>query len=396
MRSWRARKRRESERQFTVTLHRLVVRSAEGEGGRVRDDRERRRRAVRRALRRVRRREGSAASSRSATSSTRRSEYPDTVVASALWNMEPTIDRAIAAVKSNGKFKAEDYGQYSLMKHKGSELAPLGTFDDEGAGRSAGEGQGEGEGDPRRQVQGCRRRDGAQVDDEMTATAGGRRSRRRAAATAVRAGRPAMTTALRRRFASPASPSASATLVANDAISLTLARRRSARAARRERRRQVHAGIDPVRPLRRRRGHDRGVRQAVARPATRPRRSRPASAWFTSISRLPTTCRCRTTSCSAREPLWRSLADRAGRACAAARDGGTVRIARGSRRARRLAVRRRAATRRDPEGALPRRADPDPRRADVGADAAGGSGAVRHARAPGRRRTCRSSSSATS
>ena len=55
-------------------------------------------------------------------------EYPNTVVASALWNMEPTIDRAIKAVKG-GTFKAEDYGQYSLMKHKGSELAPLGTFD---------------------------------------------------------------------------------------------------------------------------------------------------------------------------------------------------------------------------------------------------------------------------
>ena len=54
-------------------------------------------------------------------------EYPDTVVASALWNMEPTIERALAAVK-NGTFKAEDYGQYSLMKFKGSELAPLGTF----------------------------------------------------------------------------------------------------------------------------------------------------------------------------------------------------------------------------------------------------------------------------
>ena len=54
-------------------------------------------------------------------------DYPNTVVASALWNMEPTIDRALAAVKS-GTFKAEDYGQYSLMKFKGSELAPLGTF----------------------------------------------------------------------------------------------------------------------------------------------------------------------------------------------------------------------------------------------------------------------------
>jgi basic membrane lipoprotein Med (substrate-binding protein (PBP1-ABC) superfamily) len=55
-------------------------------------------------------------------------QYPDTVIASALWNMEPTIDRAIKAVK-DGKFKAEDYGPYSMMKYKGSELAPLGTFE---------------------------------------------------------------------------------------------------------------------------------------------------------------------------------------------------------------------------------------------------------------------------
>lgn len=55
-------------------------------------------------------------------------KYPDTVVASALWNMEPTIDRAIKQVKA-GKFTAEDYGQYSMMKYKGSELAPLGTFE---------------------------------------------------------------------------------------------------------------------------------------------------------------------------------------------------------------------------------------------------------------------------
>jgi basic membrane protein A and related proteins len=55
-------------------------------------------------------------------------KYPDTVVASALWNMEPTIDLAIKAVK-DGKFKAEDYGSYSMMKHKGSELAPLGSFE---------------------------------------------------------------------------------------------------------------------------------------------------------------------------------------------------------------------------------------------------------------------------
>jgi basic membrane lipoprotein Med (substrate-binding protein (PBP1-ABC) superfamily) len=54
-------------------------------------------------------------------------QYPDTVVASALWHMEPTIDAALKAVKA-GSFKAEDYGSYSTMKHKGSSLSPLGTF----------------------------------------------------------------------------------------------------------------------------------------------------------------------------------------------------------------------------------------------------------------------------
>lgn len=55
-------------------------------------------------------------------------KYPDTVVASALWHMEPTIERALGLVKA-AKFTAEDYGAYSMMKHKGSELAPLGTFE---------------------------------------------------------------------------------------------------------------------------------------------------------------------------------------------------------------------------------------------------------------------------
>jgi len=55
-------------------------------------------------------------------------KYPETVVASALWNMEPTIDLAIRNVKA-GSFKAEDYGIYSTMKYKGSEMAPLGTFE---------------------------------------------------------------------------------------------------------------------------------------------------------------------------------------------------------------------------------------------------------------------------
>lgn len=55
-------------------------------------------------------------------------QYPETVVASALWHMEPTIFRAIAAVRE-GKFIGEDYGQFSTMKFMGSSLAPLGTFE---------------------------------------------------------------------------------------------------------------------------------------------------------------------------------------------------------------------------------------------------------------------------
>ncbi len=56
-------------------------------------------------------------------------QYPQTVVASALWHMEATIDRAIAKVK-DGSFTAEDYGQFSTMKFGGASLAPLGNFED--------------------------------------------------------------------------------------------------------------------------------------------------------------------------------------------------------------------------------------------------------------------------
>jgi basic membrane lipoprotein Med (substrate-binding protein (PBP1-ABC) superfamily) len=55
-------------------------------------------------------------------------DYPETVVASALWHFEPTLDKAIAAVKA-GSFKAADYGLYSFMKEGGCSLAPLGTFE---------------------------------------------------------------------------------------------------------------------------------------------------------------------------------------------------------------------------------------------------------------------------
>ena len=55
-------------------------------------------------------------------------QYPDTVVASALWNMQPTVDEAIKQVKA-GTYKAADFGPYSTMKYNGSSLAPLGTFE---------------------------------------------------------------------------------------------------------------------------------------------------------------------------------------------------------------------------------------------------------------------------
>jgi len=48
-------------------------------------------------------------------------DYPETILASALWHMEATIDRAIANV-AGGTFEAADYGQFSLMSYGGGSL----------------------------------------------------------------------------------------------------------------------------------------------------------------------------------------------------------------------------------------------------------------------------------
>lgn len=56
------------------------------------------------------------------------SDYPDTVVASALWHFEPTLNKAIEAVAA-GAFAADNYGVYSFMNAGGCSLAPLGTFE---------------------------------------------------------------------------------------------------------------------------------------------------------------------------------------------------------------------------------------------------------------------------
>lgn len=48
-------------------------------------------------------------------------DYPGTILASAIWHMEATIDKAIANAAS-GNFEAADYGQYSFMAYGGGSL----------------------------------------------------------------------------------------------------------------------------------------------------------------------------------------------------------------------------------------------------------------------------------
>ena len=62
-------------------------------------------------------------------------DYPSTILGSALWHMEATVDHAIEAVKA-GEFKAENYGKFSYMEYDGgsvvldSALLPDGTVAD--------------------------------------------------------------------------------------------------------------------------------------------------------------------------------------------------------------------------------------------------------------------------
>ncbi|MCB9945722.1 MAG: BMP family protein [Geminicoccaceae bacterium] len=51
-------------------------------------------------------------------------EYPGTVVASALWHMEPSVDHAIERIRA-GEFTAENYGPYSNLGAGGCSIAPM-------------------------------------------------------------------------------------------------------------------------------------------------------------------------------------------------------------------------------------------------------------------------------
>ena len=48
-------------------------------------------------------------------------DYPGTILSSALWHMEPTIDKAVAAVAA-GNFEPADYGPYSFMSYGGGSF----------------------------------------------------------------------------------------------------------------------------------------------------------------------------------------------------------------------------------------------------------------------------------
>ena len=86
------------------------------------------------------------------------------------------------------------------------------------------------------------------------------------------------------------------------------------------------------------------------------------------------------------EPLWQPFSRRRAAAQAGAETAARFGLAVNTGRAGGRALGRRAAAGRDPEGALPRRAHPDPGRAHGGAHAAGEPGPVRDAAADGDRR----------
>lgn len=48
-------------------------------------------------------------------------DYPETILASAIWHMEATIDTAVAKV-ADGSYEGADYGIYSYMEHGGGSI----------------------------------------------------------------------------------------------------------------------------------------------------------------------------------------------------------------------------------------------------------------------------------
>ncbi|WP_428698937.1 BMP family protein [Stappia sp.] len=65
-------------------------------------------------------------------------DYPGTILASALWHMEPTIDRVIEAVAGD-EFEPSDYGQFSFMSYGGGSFVVDETLADPEALKAARE-----------------------------------------------------------------------------------------------------------------------------------------------------------------------------------------------------------------------------------------------------------------
>ena len=175
-------------------------------------------------------------------------------------------------------------------------------------------------------------------------------------------------------------------VVANDGVDFEAPRARSTRCSARTapaRARSRTSSPGSTAPTRAR-SCSTASRSSSTRRATR---STPGSAWCTSTSgsssRSPsprTSSSATTATSAARSVLHPRAIERR-----VAELGERYGIARRPARADLAALGRRAAAGRDPQGALPRGADPDPRRADRGADAAGGRGAVRDAARDGGR-----------
>jgi general nucleoside transport system ATP-binding protein len=163
-------------------------------------------------------------------------------------------------------------------------------------------------------------------------------------------------------------------LVANDAIDLRTGEGRGGGASGRERRRQDDADEHPLRPLRGRRGAYRGLRPAL--PPGDPKAALHAGIGmvhqhFTLADNMSVLDNI----VLGTQSKWSWRLDRAG-AIARIRKLSADFGLPWTRRAGLGAGRGRTPARGDPEGALSRRAHPDPRRADRGADAAGDRGAV--------------------